>query len=347
MEERDTQPAETTPITANIIVARYPPAPPASTIAELLNARLPPGVTLLGCGQSPAELQHLTQQQWASADVLIVWGARNPNAKEFYAKLTGLKWLHSVATGLELWLTPEVLSSSVTITNAKGVTANSMAEFAMMCCHYFSRQLPRLLEAQAAHRWDVFEVEELRGATLGLVGCGHIGRRVAQLGGAYGMRVVALRSNPALSQPDVDSGLLDRVYSPEHLHEVMACSDYVVVSTPYTPDTHELISAAAIAAMKPTAVLINVGRGRCMDEAALIEALQAGRIRGAGLDVYQVEPLPPSSPLWGLPNVLLSPHRAAFHSNFFRDSVDLFARNLQRHLAGQPLLNVLDKQSQY
>lgn len=331
----------------NIIVARWPPAPPSSTITALLQARLPAGVQLLGCGQNPDELAHLADQQWASAEILLVWGARNPNAKEFYAKLSGLRWMHTVAAGPEMWLTPEVLSSSATITTSKGVTANSMAEFAMMCCHFYSRQLPRLLEAQAARRWDVFEVEELRGRVLGIVGCGSIGRRVAQLGHAYGMRVVGLRSKPSLSQPDVHSGLLEAVYSPEHLHEVMACSDYVVVSTPYTPDTHQLIDAAAIAAMKSTAVLINIGRGKCIDEAALIQALQEQRIRGAGLDVFQEEPLPPSSPLWALPNVLLSPHRAAFHTNFASDSMDLFARNVGRYLRGELLLNVLDKQSQY
>lgn len=180
-----------------------------------------------------------------------------------------------------------------------------------------------------------------------MVGYGDIGQRCAALARAFRMRVVALRRRPTMSAEEAASGLLDAVYGPGQLPELMAASDYVVAAMPHTPETHEIIDAAAIAAMKPTGVFINVGRGKTVAEPALIEALQNCRIRGAALDVFYTEPLPADSPLWSLNNVLLSPHCADRTADFQYESLQLFVENMGRFVAGQPLMNVVNKQAGY
>ena len=237
-----------------------------------------------------------------------------------------------------------VAATDVTLTNARGVYSSSLAEWTLFACAYFAKDFPRMRAAQADARWAPYDVEELRGRTLGVVGFGDIGQAAARLAKAYGMRVVALRRSTAPPAPDAPC---DAVFPPEQLHALMGASDYVVMATPLTPATTKLVDAAAFGAMKRTGVFINVGRGPCVDEAALTAALQAGSIRGAALDVFEVEPLPASSALWALPNALLSPHCADRTADFQAAAMRAFVANAARYVERKPLDCVVDKAAGY
>eukprot|EP00775_Hariotina_reticulata_P005492 gene5492-5727_t len=331
----------------NLLVVSNPSTPELSVLQKL-----PAGVHVIATGQNLADFSQLSEQQWSSIDVMLNCGVGNnagkrDDVREFWPKLTGLAWLHSSSAGLEHLLFPELIESPVTLTNAKGVYSHSLAEYALTCCSWFAKDFPRLLAAKAAHQWDAYDVEELRGKTLGVVGLGDIGKATAALAKAFKMKVIGLRRNTTLTAAEQAEGIVDKIFSPIQLNDLMAASDYVVVSTPYTPATHQLVNAAAIGAMKPTGVLINVGRGKCMDEAALIKALAGNQIRGAALDVFETEPLPADSPLWDLPNVFMSPHNADRTKEFQFESLELFIQNMQRYMAGEQLLNIVDKRAGY
>jgi phosphoglycerate dehydrogenase-like enzyme len=186
--------------------------------------------------------------------------------------------MHTASAGVNHVLFPALVASPVTLSNARGVYSHSLAEWTLFAAAYFAKDLPRLLAAKADARWAPYDVEELRGRTLGVVGFGDIGRAAARLARAYGMRVAALRRS---AQPDA-SLPYDDAYPPERLNDLMAASDYVVMATPLTPETTKLIGAAALGAMKPTGVFINIGRGPCVDEQALIECAAARCWRCAG-----------------------------------------------------------------
>jgi len=201
-----------------------------------------------------------------------------------------------------------------------------------------------MVRNQEAGRWEAFDVEMLAGRVMGVVGYGEIGRTAAKLGHALGMRVYAMRRRPQLSEADP---VLDGVYTPDQICAMLAESDYVVVAAPLTPDTRGLVGAQEIAAMRRNAVVINVGRGPVIDEAALIQALETNRIRGAALDVFDVEPLPPGHPFYKLPNVLLSPHTADHTVGWVESAVEMFVRNFDHFVKGEPLENVVDKRAGY
>jgi phosphoglycerate dehydrogenase-like enzyme len=190
---------------------------------------------------------------------------------------------------------------------AKGQFSSSLAEYVMMACSYFAKDLPLLMKNKRERRWDDYEIEELRGKTMGIVGYGDIGRAVAKMASVYGMRIVALRRHPFLSRQDL---LCDVVYGrdKESLHQLMSESDYIVCSAPSTVETRGMVSAEAFEHVKEGSVFINLGRGPVVDEAALIRSLESGRLKGAALDVFSQEPLPPDNRLWDLENVLISPH---------------------------------------
>eukprot|EP00878_Enallax_costatus_P046953 GHUV01057287.1.p1 GENE.GHUV01057287.1~~GHUV01057287.1.p1 ORF type:complete len:340 (+),score=73.08 GHUV01057287.1:317-1336(+) len=331
----------------NLLVVASPDTPELSVLQKL-----PPGCNIVATGQTLTDLRHLSKEQWSSVDVMLNCGVgknagKRENVQAFWPRLTGLKWLHSASAGLEHLLFPELVEGPVTLTNAKGVYSHSLAEYALTCCSWFAKDFPRLMAAKSNHQWDPYDVEELRRKTLGVIGFGDIGRATAALAKAFKMNVIALRRNTSLSEKEKSEGIVSKIYSPDQLNELVAASDYVVVATPYTPATHQLINAAAIAAMKPTGVLINVGRGKCIDEAALIEALQRRRIRGAALDVFETEPLPAESPLWDLPNVFMSPHCADRTKEFQYESLELFVDNMKLYMAGEQLLNICDKKAGY
>ena len=255
-----------------------------------------------------------------------------------------LRWVHSRSAGLDRVLVPELVASGAVLTNGRGVFSPALAEFALAALLFFAKDLRRLVESQRAQVWDPFEMRPLAGRTLGIVGYGDIGCAVAGRARALGMRILALRRRPELSRADP---LVDEVLGEERLLELMARADDVVVATPLTQRTRALVGREAIAAMKPTAVLVNVGRGPVVDEPALVEALAAGRIRGAALDVFETEPLAPGHRLWTLPNVLVSPHCADHVPGWVEAAMRAFLGNLERFRRGEPLANLVDKARGY
>ncbi len=258
----------------------------------------------------------------------------------------GLRWVQATAAGAGEQLASAGLSANdlrrVTVTSAAGVHAGPLAEFALLGLLAFAKDVPRLLADQRERRWGHYPVEELHGQTLLIVGLGHIGAAVARLASAFGMRVIGLNRSGGGDYPDVDE-----LAGIETLRNRLPEADAIVMSLPLTDATRGLIDAAAIAAIKPGATLVNIGRGAVVDEDALIEALRGGRLAGAALDVFAAEPLDADSPLWELPNVLLSPHTAGLSMHENERIVALFVDNLRRYLRGDELLNRVDPELLY
>jgi phosphoglycerate dehydrogenase-like enzyme len=217
------------------------------------------------------------------------------------------------------------------------VNAGPLAEFSMLGLLAFAKGLPRLLADKRDHRWDHYPVSELRGATILVLGLGQIGIEVARLASASGMKVLAINRRGTSDSPHVSE-----LRTPDALMALLPRADAVVITLPLTEATGGLLDARAIARMKQGAILVNVGRGGVLDEQALVSALRAGKLAGAALDVFATEPLPADSPLWDLPNVLISPHTAALSLRENERIVRLFADNIERYLAGQPLRNRVD-----
>jgi phosphoglycerate dehydrogenase-like enzyme len=264
--------------------------------------------------------------------------------RQVFTDATRLRWVHSLSDGVEKILFPELVASPAILTNARGVFKRSLAEFVIASVLYFAKDFRRLIRSQQGGVWQPFEMEEAHGKVMGIVGYGETGRACAERARVLGMKVLGLRRKPELSNGDP---WLEAVLGPHQLHDLLARSDYVVLATPATPQTRRLIRKAEFAAMKPSAVFINVGRGSSVDEPAMIDALQHGRIRGAALDVYEIEPLAPGHPLYRLENVLLSPHCADHTPDFYELDMEFFMQNLQRFLKGEPLGNVVDKEAGY
>lgn len=291
-------------------------------------------------GQKPELFAHSAPV----ADAILVWSAPRALLEAVFVMAPRLRWVHSRAAGLDTLLFPALVDSPVPLTNSSGVYSRSLGEFVAAAVLFFAKDFHRMQRNQAAGRWEQFDVEEVHGKTMGIVGYGDIGRAAAKLAKALGMQVIALRRHPEKSRADE---LLDEVLGTERLLELMARSDYVVAAAPLTPDTRGLVGAAAIGAMKPSGVFINVGRGPVVDEAALIAALQNKAIRGAALDVFEHEPLPHAHPLYALDNLLLSPHCADHTQTWIDDAMRFFMQNLERFIAGEPLMNVVEKRLGY
>lgn len=238
-----------------------------------------------------------------------------------------LRWVHALGAGVDTL--PLDLLRHVVVTNSRGLYADALAEFVLAAMLWFAKDLPRLARNQAARKWEPYTVTRLEGARVGIVGYGGIGRAVGRRVEALGMHVAPVSRH----EGDLDA--------------VIASSDYVVVCTPLTPDTRGLIDAARISRMKRSAVLINVGRGPVVEESALVEALKNNRIRGAALDVFENEPLPPDHPLWRLDNVLISPHTADKTADSHERAMRFFLENLRRFEQGETLRNVVDPEAGY
>ncbi|MDE3007326.1 MAG: D-2-hydroxyacid dehydrogenase [Gemmatimonadota bacterium] len=278
----------------------------------------------------------------------------------------GLRWVHSGAAGVGSSLTPTMVESSVVFTNSAGVHAPPMAETVLAMLLHFTRGLDLAGESQRRREWstDPFYVagaplRELSSMTVGIVGFGGIGREVARRVASLGARVIAVKRNPARPgeanlEPVAGGGVLgsriEMVWGESGLDAVYRECDAIVVAAPDTPETRGMIDERAFGRMKPGAIVLNVARGRLVDEDALIVALTEGRIRGAGLDVFTREPLPSESPLWGFPSVVITPHVSAVTRGFWRRETDLITRNLDRYLRERPLdewENVVDKKAGY
>lgn len=237
--------------------------------------------------------------------------------------------------------------TDVIVTTSSGIHAKPLAEFAFAVMLNWVKEFPHLQEEQRAHRWSRYCAGELDGRILTVVGPGRIGREVGRLGKAFGMHTIAIGArNGGDRRSSVE---FDEHYGRDGLHDALGRSDFVVLSTPHTPDTENLIDRAAITAMKPGIVLVNIARGIVIDETAMIEALQSQHIAYAGLDVFQTEPLPTDSPLWDLPNVLIAPHSASTAWSENQRITDIFVRNIPLYLDGRydEMSPLLDKRRGY
>lgn len=260
----------------------------------------------------------------------------------------GLRWVHTGTAGIGSWLTASMLERDILFTNSAGVFGPPIAESVMAFLFHFARGLQEAHAVQRRGRWDkaAFDgpehgLRELAGSTVGIIGLGGIGREVAWRCRAMGAGVVGVRRGSTAVE---GVRLLE---GDDALATLLASSDYVVVTVPETPETVGLLDANALASMKPDAVLVNVGRGRVVDEAALVAALEAGRLGGAALDVFATEPLPEGHPLWSAPNVLITPHMSAYSLRFWDRQLALILENVDRYMEGRPLVNVVDKRAGY
>jgi phosphoglycerate dehydrogenase-like enzyme len=278
-----------------------------------------------------------------NAEAILYWSGPRDLLRSAFLSSSAVRWVHSRAAGLDKILFPELVASPAILTNGRGVFSQSLGEFALAAILYFAKDFRRMIRNQIAGRWEPFDVEEIAGQTVGIVAYGDIGRAVASRVHAMGMRVSALKRHPPA---DADP-LIEKFYGPHELNDMLAQSDYVVVAAPLTPETHHMISDGAFAAMKPGAVIINIGRGPVIDQAAMVRALESGQIRGAGLDVFEQEPIPPGDPMYKLENVLLSPHCADHTKDWLDQAMSFFLQEYERFSNGQPLKNIVEKHLGY
>ncbi len=272
----------------------------------------------------------------SEADVLVVSGFwRN----ELAAAAPRLKFIQSISAGVDQFSREALGARGIRLASAQGANERAVAEHAMALILALARKLPEARDNQARHLWRgmIGEIgrreDELGGKTLLIVGLGRIGRLLARLGKAFDLRVVATRRDPRSG-----AGGADEVHGIDRLPALLPQADFVVLTCPLTPQTERLIAAPALAAMKPTAHLVNVARGRCVDEAALAAALASGGIAGAALDCFRDEPLPPDSPFWDMTNVLITPHTAGETRRYEDNLLDLLLDNLGRLWRGEPAL---------
>lgn len=292
-------------------------------------------------------IEHAFLREHAPAsDAMLTVGMRNTALPRIWSLLKNLRWIHSMSAGVEQILFPALIESDIPVTNARGVFKRSLAEFALLGMLYFSKGVPRLVEQKRARKWEPFMVDWLPERNVAIVGYGEIGRECALLAKGLGARILATRRRTALLDSD---SIVDKAYPLTGLHDMLHDADFVIAAAPNTPETRHMISDAEFAAMKNSAVIINVGRGTVIDEMALIRALERKQIAGAALDVFEHEPLSPASPLWDLPNVLISPHCTDRTRD--PDWLDLamrrFVKNFHHFLKAEPLEFVVDKKAGY
>jgi phosphoglycerate dehydrogenase-like enzyme len=257
-----------------------------------------------------------------------------------------LRWLSSVAAGLDEIITPALLARGIAITNASGVHGPNIAEHVMAMMLMFTRGMPRLFRAQLARRWERDLKSrsggpgELTGKTLLIVGLGRIGEAIALRARPFGVHIVGLKRDP--SNRHDDGVTVDELLGLDALDDALPRADHVCVTVPLTRETHHLMDARRIARLRAGAYLYNISRGAVIDEPALVDALRAGKLAGAGLDVFEEEPLPATSPLWEMETVILTPHVSGMTPLYYQRTAALFAENLDRFLSGQPLENRFD-----
>jgi phosphoglycerate dehydrogenase-like enzyme len=297
------------------------------------------------------EIVHLERHEGAEkhlrdSEILFAFSLR----PEQFRLAQKLRWIHAPTTAVHQLLFPELVASDVVLTNAHEVHGPVVAEHVMALIFALAKKIPQAARLQQRRTWgqdaiwnDGPRPREVAGAMLGLIGLGSIGRTVARMAAALGMRVIAVREHPEKEMPE---GVAE-VYAPARINVLLSQSDYVVLAAPLTDATRGLMDAERLAAMRPDAYLINVGRGPQVDEAALADSLRNRRIAGAALDVFEQEPLPAESPLWKLENLLITPHTASLTEKLWHRHYALFSENLRRYLALEPLLFIVDKQKGY
>jgi phosphoglycerate dehydrogenase-like enzyme len=288
------------------------------------------------------------EQHATEAEIILFSGLAGKTVplREVWPYAKQVRWIHSLSAGVDNLLFPELIESPAVLTNARGVFKRSLAEFVVLGMLYFYKRVRRLIESQRAHKWDDFLVEWLPGKKMGVVGYGEIGRECAMLAKAVGVTIYATRRKVERSANDP---VLERVFATTELKEMLSEVDVVLAAAPLTPETRHMIGEAEFNAMKPSAIVMNVGRGPVIDEAALIRALREKRIAGAALDVFEVEPLPADHPFYDMENVLLSPHCTdrTRDPDWLDLSMQCFVENFWRYTRGEKLENVVDKKAGY
>jgi phosphoglycerate dehydrogenase-like enzyme len=294
----------------------------------------------LTIGNFPAAFQRSANL----AAIILNWSASVEVFSQVFNLCPNVKWVHTRSAGLDKSLFPELVASPVPLTNGTGVFSPSLGEFAVAAMLYFSKDLRRMIRNQMAGIWEPFDVELVQHRTVGVVGYGDIGRAVAVRAHALGMNILALKRHASTVATDE---LVSRFFTTDQLNDMLSMCDYVVVAAPLTQQTLGMIGELQFAVMKSTAVIINLGRGPIINESALLQALSKNRIRGAALDVFDVEPLPQGHPFYFTEKVLLSPHCADHTSDWLDNAMDFFLEQFERYRNGQPLLNVVDKKLGY
>jgi phosphoglycerate dehydrogenase-like enzyme len=293
-------------------------------IAVLHGDDRPPGLALDGM-RFAADAATLADAL-PGAEVLLVWDFTSDAVRDAWPAADALRWVHTASAGVDRLTFPGLLESDVTLTNSRGVFDRPMAEYVLGLVLAMAKDLPGTLAAQSRREWRHRETEPIAGRCAVVVGGGPIGRAIAGLLGAVGMDV------ELVGRREFDD--LPRLYPR---------ADWLVLAAPLTDATRGMLDAPALSLLRPTARVINVGRGALVVESDLVEALQAGRIAGAALDVFVREPLPAESPLWTLPGVIVSPHMSGDLIGWRDQLVEVFRDNLDRYRAGEPLRNVVDK----
>ena len=295
----------------------------------------------------PSELEAQTARrelEEAMSEAEVLFGFWGPTLVELYATPTRLRegaprlrWVQLTSAGMDRAARSGLLEGDFMLTSASGLHATPIGEYVLSLMLMFAKGTHRVVRAQERHEWVRYMPQELYGKTVGVVGLGHIGGEVARLSKAFGCRVIAMRRSEAAADERVDE-----LVPPSDLARLLGESDYVVLSVPLTKDTRHMIGEAELRAMKPSAVLINIARGSVVDEAALVRALKEGWIAGAGLDVFEQEPLPPESDLWDMENAIVSPHISGGTEIYNQRATGIFCENLRRYLAGEALMNLAD-----
>ncbi|MDP2919385.1 MAG: D-2-hydroxyacid dehydrogenase [Dehalococcoidia bacterium] len=275
------------------------------------------------------------------AEAEVLYGGRFP--VNLLARAPSLKWIQIPFAGVDRFLTDEFKRSGVTLTNASGIHATPISEFVLEMMLMFAKQAPLLFEAKQRKEWRRVQLAVLRDKTAGVIGLGSIGQEVARLCKAFRMRVIATRRSPRSRK----ARNVDVLLPPSGLPRLLEESDYVAICLPLTPETRKLIGERELKMMKPTAYILNIGRGEIIDEAALVQALEEKWIAGAGLDVFATEPLPKESKLWELNNVIISPHVSGGMEDYEQHATEVFIRNLNRYVEGKKLVNVISKEKGY
>jgi phosphoglycerate dehydrogenase-like enzyme len=297
----------------------------------------------------PSELEAQTARQeleeaMSQAEVLFgFWGQTlmemYPSPDALRQQAPRMRWLQLTSAGVDRAARSGLLESGLLITNASGLHATPIPEYVLCVMLMFCKNAPAFIRAQERREWVRSMPRELHGKTVGIVGAGAIGMGVARLAKAFGCRVIGTRRSVT---SETSEEHIDRLLPSSALRDVLAESDFVVLAVPLTPETRHMIGEAELRAMKSGGVLVNIARGAVVDEEALTRALKEGRIAGAGLDVFEREPLPPESELWGLENVILSPHISGGTEIYNQRATGIFCENLRRYLAGEPLMNLVD-----
>ncbi|MEX0682015.1 MAG: D-2-hydroxyacid dehydrogenase [Dehalococcoidia bacterium] len=283
----------------------------------------------------------------ASTEVLL---SNQVVPADLSSRMPNVKWLQLTSAGVDSMIDHEIVrSSQVTVTTASGVHATTISEYIIGAMITFAKNFPKAMRSQQERTWQPYWPQELEDASVGIIGLGAIGHRTAELCRALRMRVLAMRRSCQRRMTGAEAGdpTIDEMLPPAELHALLAECDYVVLALPLTAESRGMIGEAEIAAMKPNAVIVNIARGSVIDQDALIRALREGRIAGAALDVTSPEPLPPDHELWGVENVMITPHISGGTPRYMERVIDLFCDNLRRYVDGEPLRNVVDASRGY